>query len=132
MGLFDEYKSSGFAQWNSIGDKVAGQLMKVGKQTFNDGDTKPVLYLQDAEGKEVQVTASPADMLRQLVEKSPDIGDHIEIVFSGTQNVGKPSPMKTFTITITPKTLMGTQAAAAPPPSTPDSPETQAASTDPF
>lgn len=129
MGLFDEYKGSGFAQWNSIGDKVAGQLMKVGKQTFNDGDTKPVLYLQGADGKEVTVTASPADMLRQLVEKSPDIGDHIEIVYSGNQNVGKPSPMKTFTITITPKTLM---TAAAPPPTTPDSPETQAAASDPF
>ncbi len=102
MGFdWNEYKSTGdWVTFDSVGDKVVGQVLaiRVGKD-FN-GQPCPELVLRTDEGDKT-LTAGQKVLKARLAEEQPQVGDRIAVVYSGVGDAkpGK-APAKLFDVEV--------------------------------
>ncbi len=99
---FDQYADGGnYFKFKEVGDSVTGEIVSIVEGNDFSGNPCPVLELETDDGTEVKVTASQVMLKAELAEVRPEVGDDIEITFSG---LGDPkpgrNPAKLFTVTI--------------------------------
>lgn len=94
-------------QWDRT-PKVSGKLEARRSEGPKD-DPYPVLMIRTASGYALQINVTQTRLLAELVRLRPDIGDHLEIVYDGQAPKAPPgmSPVKEFTVHVTPKTPKG-------------------------
>lgn len=105
-------EDSKYVKFEVKGTRVAGAIIDINETNFGGArpDYVPNLVLDVGGGKVREVGCAQANLLRQVADLSPDIGDHIEIEYlgEGEKKPGK-NPPKMFRVLVTPKAM---QAAA--------------------
>ena len=70
-------------KFDNVGDNIVGTITNIRKATFETG-TVPELWLDTADG-ETSVLCGQANLMAQLIDLRPGVGDRIAIVFTGTR-----------------------------------------------
>lgn len=99
------------------GTTVSGVIVDITTQPFTDnGVTKtvPVLKLRDdITGEECSLTAGAYRLKNELVEKRPNVGDHLRVTQTGSEPIGGGKFAKNWQVVITPPGTPATVAAPA-------------------
>lgn len=120
MGFWDKYKDAESAGSVKFEHPlvVEGVLIQLGSTDFGGerADEVPVLYLQGKDGTVRDVACAQVNLLRQIVESAPDMGDHVTIDYQGEdmsrKKPGRNAP-KMFEVTVTPKAMLAGNGAPA-------------------
>lgn len=91
---------------------VEGVIESVAATDFGGAraDKVPEFYLRGADNVLRQVAAGQVNLLRQVLDAAPDVGDHLRIEYRGedlTRKKPGKNPPKVFSIAVTPKAMMG-------------------------
>jgi hypothetical protein len=99
--FWDEFKGE-YVKWETPGQVVHGTLMAYERGSYK-GNTYPELALSTAEGTR-KVSATQANLKRQLADEYPEVGDELRIEYLG-EGEAKPgqSPVKLFELQVTRK-----------------------------
>jgi hypothetical protein len=101
MNSYDWERFHGdYIKWEHPGQKVEGAVSAIGVGNYK-GNEYPELTLETADGRQV-LSASQANLKRQLAELRPEVGDHlvVEYLGEGEQRPGQ-SPVKLFKVEVT-------------------------------
>lgn len=92
---------------------ITGQVVGLGEQKTSVGPV-PRLWIKQADGKTVVVTAAQARLLAELVDKAPCVGDMIKITYTGEAAKAAPgmSPAKEFVVAVRRKSRAGERSEA--------------------
>jgi hypothetical protein len=98
---WDEFRSE-YVRWTTPGQVVEGDLRLARKGDYM-GREFPELILDTEDGTRI-VSASQANLMRQLAEDPPAVGDWVRIEYLG-EGEARPgqSPPKLFLVTVTHK-----------------------------
>ena len=108
--FYDEFASE-FWSPKQVRDRIRGELLNRDKQD-GLGDSRVIIYTIDAEliiqdkekrtqsGDSTEAYCGQKDLQRQLHHAKPQVGDLIDIEFTGEKHVGKASPMKLFNVVV--------------------------------
>lgn len=127
---WDKYKTGDQFKFDVPPKTLAGILLNIGEFKGINGDTVPTLSVNTTEGPR-SVICGQAVLISRLAEAAPQIGDHIEITYTGDDVANKKpgqNAAKLFDVKVTPKTLLNNGSL----PVTPDSPQTTAGAAQPF
>lgn len=98
----DMITPSNFVKFETIGDKVVGEVLAVQRAQDFNGQPCPQLIIRTDEGEERTVTAGQAQLRAKLADPEhgrPRPGDRIAIVFSRTEKVDK-GTLKCFDVQV--------------------------------
>lgn len=104
----DGDENSRFVKFVTKGDRAVGEIIDINETNFGGArpDAVPNLCLGQPDGSVREVGLAQVNLLRQVADAEPGIGDHIEIEYlgEGPKSPGK-NPPKLFKVTVTPKAL---------------------------
>ncbi len=91
-----------FQKWNEPGDRVFGVVTEKSTGRTIDGEPCPqlVIRLHDG-GDEITVTAAQAALKNQLLRERPQVGDTVDIEFTGIDTTGGRT-LKLFSVAVAP------------------------------
>ena len=87
-----------YVKWEEAGQHVKGTVTRIGKGTDLNQNIVPEVDI-DTGDETVTISASQVDLKRKLIDALPQVGDHIVIVFTGTEKVGR-GDMKRFDVAV--------------------------------
>lgn len=123
-GFWDKWKQPDsdddpYVRFTTPGTKVKGIVTKLGSTDFGGRETSPVpvVHLKTKSGEKI-LNASQKVLLRELAEKSPQVGDGLEVTYTGDAPNALPgrNPAKLFEVRVVPQALLGQEKEEAPPP----------------
>jgi hypothetical protein len=77
---WSEFKGD-YVKWFDVDQEVTGRLLRVRVESYKD-KRYPELLLQTADGTRI-ISASQANLMRQLAENPPAIGDMVSVQYLG-------------------------------------------------
>lgn len=86
-----------YIKFENVGDGVTGDIVHIGKHSFDDGKTVIKLIIDTDDGEKT-LTASQVQLAQKLQEVRPDIGDRVSIKFTGLENRGGGKTLKLFEV----------------------------------
>src|SRR5688572_26535879 len=108
-----------YVRFTTPGTKVKGIVTKLGSTDFGGREDSPVpvIHLKTKSGEKI-LNASQKVLLRELAEKSPEVGDGLEVTYTGDAPNALPgrNPAKLFEVKVTPQALIGQQESPPPAP----------------
>ena len=87
-----------YVKWEETGQHVKGTVARIGKGTDLNNNVVPEIDIDTDDGT-VTISASQVDLKRKLIDALPNVGDHIVIVFTGSEKVGR-GDMKRFDVAV--------------------------------
>lgn len=103
MSVWDEpdmRPDSNFVKFETIGDKVVGDIDGITIHTFPDGKRAPKLFIRDDSGEVQTLTAGQFELKTKLAELRPDVGDRIAIVYTASEKLEGGKTLKRFDVTV--------------------------------
>lgn len=96
---WDDIPKGDFYTWDEVGQVLAGDV--IGKSIDRDfnGNPAPGLVIRLDDGEEVQMTGGQAQLKAKLLEAAPQVGDRIQIKFTGEEKRQKGN-LKTFEVKV--------------------------------
>lgn len=93
---------SSFARWADIGDTVKGAVAVISEDgTTYSGDPCPQLIIDTAFGEQRIVNVAQANLRRKVGSADPQVGDLIEITYTGNKDLAGGKTMKEFAVVVT-------------------------------
>jgi hypothetical protein len=89
-----------FVKFESVGDSVAGTIVKIGKHRFDDGSIAPQILLRTDDGDEKTLTVGQIRLKLALAEKRPDVGDHITVTYTQQEKRAGGKTLKHFDVAV--------------------------------
>ena len=107
--FWDAFGNSGdYVTFTDIGDTVSGTITAIRTHTFDDGKVVPQIELDTADGPKT-LTAGQIRLKIELVEKRPQVGEHITVTMTGIEKRPGGKTMKKFDV------ILGAPAPKVPP-----------------
>jgi len=75
-------------KFDMMGASIAGTITEIRTFTATDGRRLPDLWIDTDEGPR-SVICGPTDLLTQLLDKRPNVGDRIAIVYASQRKAGQ-------------------------------------------
>lgn len=126
-GFWDKWKPSDdaddpYVRFPTAGTTVKGIITKLGSTDFGGREALPVpvVHLKTKGGEKI-LNASQKVLLSKLAELSPEVGDGLEVTYTGDAPNALPgrNPAKLFNVRVVPQALLGQEKAEAEPPAAP-------------
>lgn len=103
-----------YVRFTTPGTKVKGIITKLGSTDFGGRESAPVpvVYLKTKGGEKI-LNASQKVLLSKLSELCPEIGDGLEVTYTGDAPNALPgrNPAKLFDVRVVPQALLGSEKA---------------------
>lgn len=90
-----------YVKFENVGDTVAGVIVDLGVQTWQDGSKAPKLTLRTADGDRI-LTASQVQLKQKLGELRPNVGDTIKVTLAGVDKLAGGKTLKKFDVAVKP------------------------------
>ena len=98
--IYDELPSGQFVKWETVGDKVVGDVVALGIGLSLNGDKVPELTVREDGGNDVTVTASQSNLKAEILRLRPVVGDRISIVYAATEKREGGKTLKKFDVKV--------------------------------
>lgn len=104
MSIWDDAElqnDSEYVKFDAVGDEIAGEVVAVRKQVWDDGKVSPKLDIVTADGETRTVTAGQIRLKAELAAKRPEPGDRIRIRLSDIERRSGGKTLKHFEVEVT-------------------------------
>lgn len=91
-----------FFKFENPGDNIAGTITARTTQSWPDGKVDPQLHLHTDDGHEIAVTCGQIQLKTKLVSAAPNVGDHVSLTYTHSENRAGGKTLKHFDVQVTP------------------------------
>lgn len=115
MSIYDDpdlVVSNEYIKFEEVGTEVTGDVISVGKHTWENGDKCIKLVIRDDDGTDRTLTAGQMKLAEKLKELRPDAGDRIRIKFTEIEKRPGGKTMKHFDVDVKAGGAKGTASSA--------------------
>lgn len=123
-GFWDKWKQPDdaddpYVRFPTPGTTIKGIITKLGSTDFGGREATPVpvVHLKTKSGEKI-LNASQKVLLSKLAERCPEVGDGLEVTYTGDAPNALPgrNPAKLFDVRVVPQAMLGTEPSSSPPP----------------
>lgn len=97
--LLDSLGGGSFFKFETPGDNIQGTVNAIELKRWPDGKLDPQLTINTTQGPTV-LTAGQSQLKRKLAGLKPDVGDFIDITYTGEQSLANGKAAKTFEVSV--------------------------------